>query len=170
MTIDIDNSDLKCYYHPARHAVGTCASCGKSVCPECKVMLSQNCYCNPCADAAYTRAASGVKAKSAGWFARHLNWTTVLTWAGAVAVSFIAGFVVGVVMYGADATRIETMAAFAGYIAALGWLLVTNGWVLRRKGQSEWHLLLLLLPFGFLFILALQNKIAAANEAKPPVI
>jgi Na+/proline symporter len=168
--MNTDNSNLKCHYHPERAAVGTCANCGKTVCPECKVVLSQKCYCNPCAEEAYTSAASVVQSKSDGWFARHLNWTTVLTWVGAAAVSFVAGFVVGVVMYGADITRTETVAAFAGYIAALAWLLVTNGWVLRRKGQSEWHLLLLLVPFGFLFILALQNKTAAANEAKPPAI
>jgi hypothetical protein len=166
----IDESDLKCYYHAERDAVGTCANCGKAVCPECKVMLSQKCYCNPCADAAYAGAASGAGQESDSWFARHLNWTTVLTWAGAAVVSFIAGFVVGVVMYGSETSRTETIAAFAGYIAALAWLLVSNGWVLRRKGQSEWHLLLLLVPFGFLFILALQNKTATANEAKPPVI
>ena len=167
--MSIDDSNLKCYYHPERDAVGTCANCGKAVCPECKVMLSQKCYCNPCADEACASAASGVQPKAASWFARHLNWTTVLTWAGALAASFVAGFVVGVVMYGTDTTRTETIAAFAGYIAALAWLLVTNGWVLRRKGRSEWHLLLLLVPFGFLFILALQNKTAVADEAKPPV-
>ncbi len=165
-----DNSNTRCYYHPEREAVGTCANCGKTVCPECKVMLSQKCYCNPCADEAYASAASRVEAKSASWFVRHLNWTTVLTWVGAAVVSFIAGFIVAVVMYGADTTKTETVAAFAGYVAALAWLIITNGWVLRRKGQSEWHLLLLLLPFGFLFILALQNNSAAANAAKPPVV
>ncbi len=102
------------------------------------------------------------------WFERHLNWTTVLTWVGAVIISFVAGFVAGVTMYGSDIVRTETVAAFAGYIAALAWLLVTNGWVLRKKGRSEWHLLLLLVPLGFLFLLAVENKTRPATRATPP--
>jgi len=29
---------------------------------------------------------------------------------------------------------------------------------LRKKGQSEWHLIWLLVPLGFLVILALENR------------
>ncbi len=85
-------------------------------------------------------------------------------------MSFTAGFVVGIMMYGSDSSTTETVALFAGYISALAWLLVTNGWVLRKKGQSEWHLFLLLVPFGFLFILGLHNKNVSSQAAKPPAV
>ena len=149
---------MNCYYHPDREAIDTCANCGKAVCQECKLVVAEKSYCTTC-------TVAGLAAQRPGWFARHLNWTTVLTWVGAAAASFIAGFVVGVVMYGSDLAQTEKVAFFAAYIASLGWLLVTNGWVLRKKGQSEWHLLLLLVPFGFLFMLWLQNKTA---QPKPP--
>jgi len=40
----------KCAYHPNRDAVGTCVSCGRLVCDECKAALGGKIYCNPCAD------------------------------------------------------------------------------------------------------------------------
>ncbi len=158
------NSNQKCTDHPDRDASGTCTYCGKPVCEECNVSLAGNCYCKPCADLAFTHN----RGLPAGWFSRHLNWTVVLTWAGAVAVSFVAGFIVGLVLYGSDNARTEEIAALAGYVAALAWLLITNGWVLRKKGRSEWHLLLLLFPLGFLFLLAVGNKGQPIAPAKPP--
>ncbi len=163
----VEDSSSKCYYHPDRGATSTCVYCGKSVCAECSVTLSDKCYCKPCADVAFAESAAR-PARIPSWFERHLNWTTVLTWVGAVIISFVAGFVVGVTMYGSDIVRTETVAAFAGYIAALAWLLVTNGWVLRKKGRSEWHLLLLLVPLGFLFLLAVENKTQTTTPARPP--
>jgi hypothetical protein len=63
----------------------------------------------------------------------------------------------------------EPVAFISGFLVTLAWLLVTIGWVLRRKGQSEWYLLLLLVPFGFFIILSLQNKTAATVSTRPPV-
>lgn len=40
----------KCAYHPNRDAVGSCVSCGRLVCAECKAVLGGKIYCNPCAD------------------------------------------------------------------------------------------------------------------------
>ena len=159
---------MNCFYHPERAAIGTCPQCGKSVCPECQVAVAGKRYCTTCAGAPDSTASVGIAAQREIWFARHLNWTTVLTWVGAAAMSFIAGFVVGVVMYGSDFAQTEKVAFFAGYLSALAWLLVTNGWVLRKKGRSEWHLLLLLVPFGFVFLVALQNRNAVSRMTDPP--
>ncbi len=41
---------MNCYYHPDREVVGMCVSCGKLICAECKVILGEKFYCNPCAD------------------------------------------------------------------------------------------------------------------------
>ena len=164
MNVNAPDSNPKCSYHADREANGTCTYCGKPVCGECNVQLGDKCYCKPCANLAFAENSG----RRANWFSRHLNWTVVLTWVGALAVSFIAGFIVGLAMYGSDSTRTETIAAFTGYIAALAWLLVTNGWVLRKKGRSEWHLLLLLVPLGFLFLLAVENKKRPITPVNPP--
>ncbi len=39
---------MNCYFHSERESVGVCFSCGKPVCPECKVVLQEKVYCNPC--------------------------------------------------------------------------------------------------------------------------
>ncbi len=41
---------MKCYYHPDHEAIGICISCGKPVCVECKVVLREKIYCNPCVE------------------------------------------------------------------------------------------------------------------------
>jgi hypothetical protein len=37
-------------YHPGREVVGACVNCGKMICAECKVTLSDKIYCQPCAN------------------------------------------------------------------------------------------------------------------------
>ena len=39
---------MYCYHHPDREAVGQCIECGKTVCPECKVVFDGKIYCNSC--------------------------------------------------------------------------------------------------------------------------
>jgi len=41
---------MNCYYHPDREIAGMCVSCGKPICFECKVVLKNKLYCNPCID------------------------------------------------------------------------------------------------------------------------
>ncbi|MHB8085885.1 MAG: B-box zinc finger protein, partial [Dehalococcoidia bacterium] len=36
---------MKCAIHTDRDAVAACSSCGRSVCPECKVSIGGNNYC-----------------------------------------------------------------------------------------------------------------------------
>ena len=163
-------TDLICSYHPDRAAIGTCINCGKPVCLECKVVLAEKCLCNPCADATYGSATAALRAHRPNWFARHLNWTTVLSWFGGMAASFVAAFIVGITTYGSDFQHTEVVAYFAGYTAALAWLLITNGWVLRKKGRSEWYLLLLLVPFGFFFLLSLENRNAVNRAGGRPTV
>ena len=42
---------MKCATHTDREAVGGCCSCGRFVCPECKVNIDNQIYCNPCMEA-----------------------------------------------------------------------------------------------------------------------
>lgn len=46
---------MKCFNHHNIDAVGTCVSCGRGVCVECKTMLGGRIYCKPCADQAYAQ-------------------------------------------------------------------------------------------------------------------
>jgi hypothetical protein len=41
---------MKCIVHPDRDAIGACCSCGRYVCPECKVVIDNQIYCNLCLD------------------------------------------------------------------------------------------------------------------------
>jgi hypothetical protein len=158
---------LNCYEHSDREAVAVCLSCGKSICLECKVVLGEKLYCNACANAIFTRATSAVPIRPPNWFRRHLNWTIVLCWLGAYVVAFITGIVVGMLMYGSNPNvaqvNVEKVVIVAGSVVTLAWLLPTNGWVLRRKAQSEWHLIWLLAPFGIFILLGLQNKTVAGK-------
>lgn len=93
---------MNCYYHPEREAVGTCVSCGKPICAECKVVLEEKFYCNPCADKLFTGASTPYKAKGLNWFGRHLSWTAVLTWVALYPIYFVVAFVFGLIIYSVD--------------------------------------------------------------------
>ncbi len=164
---------MNCCNHSERDAIGVCVGCGKPICPECKVLLQNKFYCNACANTMFNRATVAIPVKGPNWFERHLNWTSVLSLVAAYVLAFITGIVVGLIMYGNNPNVVqgdlETAASIAGFLVTLAWLLVTIGWVLRKKGQSEWHLLLLLVPFGFLFILGLRNKSADMLTVRPTV-
>jgi hypothetical protein len=41
---------MKCDYHPDRDAVGICVNCGRPVCAECRTILGDKIYCQPCAN------------------------------------------------------------------------------------------------------------------------
>lgn len=41
---------MKCGYHADKNAVGACVNCGQLICVECKTVLGEKIYCNPCVD------------------------------------------------------------------------------------------------------------------------
>jgi len=58
---------MKCFYHPDRDAIGVCLNCGRSVCPECQVVLSNKLYCKPCADKVFSsRVGAPTRTESIG--------------------------------------------------------------------------------------------------------
>lgn len=153
---------MNCYYHPDREVVGMCVSCGKPICVECKVILGEKFYCNPCADKLFAAASTPAIGKDLNWFHRHLNWTAFLSWVALYPLIFLAGFVLGLILYSVDpSVSEESVTAFGyliGFTVALAWLLPTNGWILKQKGRSLWHLLWLFVPFGIWVFLSLENK------------
>ena len=44
------------------------------------------------------------------------------------------------------------------YIVTILWLFGIDGWVLRRKSRNLWNLLWLIIPFGWIVFLFLENK------------
>ncbi len=156
---------MNCFYHQDREAVGICISCGRPVCQECKVVLADKFHCSKCADQIYARATSAVHDTTArpprpSWFARHLNWTALISWTGLIPVWLVGGFLTGVIaaMAGFEAN----FDGAAGYlwtaIFAAAWLVPTNGWILRKKKRKLWHLSWLFIPFGWIIFLSLENR------------
>jgi hypothetical protein len=46
---------MKCSNHQEVDAIGVCSSCGKGLCPQCKLELGGKLYCQTCADKAFTK-------------------------------------------------------------------------------------------------------------------
>ena len=110
---------MNCYYHPDREAVGMCVSCGKPICAECKVMLGEKFYCNPCAEKMLSGKAeigATVVGNTSGqgslavipreiqgwnWGAFLLNWIWAIgnsVWLGLLALIPYVGFVMAIVL------------------------------------------------------------------------
>jgi hypothetical protein len=119
-----------CAYHPKREAVGACVSCGKLVCAECKTVLGDKIYCNPCADKIFT---SGVRAG-----------TGVGIGAAAPPVENTSGQ--------------GGLAVFPAEIKGWNWGAFLLGWI-WSIGNSVWIGLLALIPYlGFIMNIILGVK------------
>jgi len=73
------------------------------------------------------------------WFEQHLNWTAVS---------------IGLVWYIAGGIG----ASWLGWLIGLVVCLLMYGWVLRQKNRSLSYLLVLFIPFGWIWFLALENR------------
>lgn len=153
---------MECAYHSGVDAVGACTNCGKLICAECKTVLGGKIYCNPCADKLFARTSVTNRGKTLNWFARHLNWTAVLTWVALYPINFLAGFILGLIVIGVDSyisyKALEGLGYLVGIVVGLAWILPTNGWILKRKSRSLWWLLILFVPFGWIVFLCLENR------------
>lgn len=95
-----------------------------------------------------------------GWFRRHLNYVAVFSFIALYPLGFITGtLVVAINPY------MSTGAYYAiVYIISILWLFGIDGWVLRRKCRSLWNLLWLIIPFGWIVFLCLENKSSISNK------
>jgi hypothetical protein len=116
---------------------------------------------------AASNTVSGV-VRGPNWFERHLNWTLFLTWVAAYPIVFVGAFLVGIAIYASNPdtlqSDVEAVGYLVGFILTAAWLIPTNGWVLRKKARSQWHLVWLVLPFGALVMLGLENRSASAGS------
>ena len=86
---------------------------------------------------------------SDNWFMRHPNWTIFLGW-------LLGGLLALFLSLSSGPLTAETRQV-AGAFGAIVFLAVT-GWGLWAKGRNLAWILLSFVPFGWLFILALENK------------
>ena len=98
----------------------------------------------------------------ANWFERHLNWTAVLTWIALYPIGYLIGIIIRRIVPSAnflmDEDTFFIVIMIIGFMVTTGWLLPTNGWILKKKNRSFWHLLWPFLPFGWIVFLMLENR------------
>lgn len=146
---------MNCYIHPDREAEWSCDACGQSVCPECKVVLQNRIYCNPCADKMYLAALSR---KELGWFEKHLNLALVAVFL----LSQLVALVIMIILapYTDAGLPPETLTTPSWlYGSSAGYLILFPAarWVVRKKARNPWNVLWLLMPFGIVMLLLLTN-------------
>ena len=158
---------MKCAYHPEIDAIGACVNCGRLVCAECKTVLNDKIYCNPCVQGLFTGPSGTQKVDRPNWFKRHLNWTSVLSFIVYYPICFLVGFILGIIIYTSDPyiseEAIEGISYLFTFIIALAWLVPIHGWILKQKKRRLWWLLILLVPFGWIVFLCLENR---SNRSK----
>ena len=95
-----------------------------------------------------------------GWFRRHLTWVAVLSFAALYPLGFITGTItLSINPYISTGTYYAIV-----YIIGILWLFVIDGWVLRRKNRSLGHLLWLIIPFGWIVFLLLENRSGVSSK------
>jgi hypothetical protein len=48
--LEKEEGPMKCYYHPTQEALAVCKSCGKGICQNCLVEISNTSYCKTCVE------------------------------------------------------------------------------------------------------------------------
>ena len=110
------------------------------------------------------------------WFKRHLNWTLLISVVGGYAVAFGLSFPLYFIssLFSKPETSYKALVSVV-WVLFLIFTTIVSGWILRKKGQSLWYLLMLILPlwlyfqegtwallltpFGIIVYLALPSKI-----------
>ena len=88
------------------------------------------------------------------WFRRHLNWVAVLSWVALYPLGYITGaLILSISPYMSTGVYYSI-----AYIIVALWLFGIDGWVLRKKNRSLWNLLWLVIPFGWIVFLGLENR------------
>ncbi len=153
---------MYCFYHPEREPVASCVKCGQLICAECKVILNGKVHCNPCANRLFSVQTTPIVPKHENWFERHLNWTFIITLIAMYPLDYFAGFILGSILYSIDPLMTEeTAQAFAVFICLILNVVIICSvgiWVLKKKAKSAWDILLLIVPFGLIFFLCLDNQ------------
>ena len=93
------------------------------------------------------------------WFERHLNWTVILATLASYLVAFILAFLFGVMFWYLPGEDLEAIGGLIGFTVPVVPVSIVLGWALRQKQRRLWWILLWwLVPFGWIFVLTLENR------------
>jgi len=96
------------------------------------------------------------------WFERHLNWTVVFVLVALYPIDFVIGFLGALFLYAIDPYMAdETAEAIVMTVALiLNFVLMflVGTWALKKKARNLWNLLWLIVPFGIIVFLCLENQ------------
>lgn len=103
---------------------------------------------------------AGAPIQKRSWFERHLNWTMVFAWVGALLVTPFVWVAMEMI---APQSMSEGSTAIAQIVVVYAVSIGVGSWVLRKKNRSMWWLLLC----GGVWFLFVSNKstIAQHDEA-----
>ncbi len=123
---------MKCSYHPDLEAVSACSNCGRLVCQDCQSINNEKSYCKACAENLALTPQD--KRTTLNWFQKHLNWTWVL----AIALTFIIGVILGIILVFTGAYYSMSEAEIDGWDRLINILIMVpvSLWVLHRKNRS----------------------------------
>lgn len=101
------------------------------------------------------------------WFLKHLNLTLIFVVVGTYLLTMVtsepvvttgqARSVVGSLIQLVNPTISNEVAGWLGFPIWLALMLPVEGWVLKKKNRSLWHLLWAITPFGWIVILCLKK-------------
>jgi hypothetical protein len=129
-------------------------------CQKCGLELTSNAkFCNKCGGQTVLISVPPVNDKNLNWFQRHLNLTWIIgIILGEAVLSFLYLIKILVLLDTPSSSALHTF----GNILILGIAAVTpfivSAWVLHRKKRSLLCLMLLFIPFGWLFFLLAENR------------
>ena len=96
------------------------------------------------------------------WFQRHLNWTMVFSWLFAPPVGLLCGLLVGLALEFSNLVETSeylfTTLILPMLVIGAGLITWVTGWAIKKKGASLWNLIWLVVPFGFIPLLQLENR------------
>ena len=155
---------MRCTDHPEQEAVGICTYCGRFTCGQCNVVKEKTSFCSTCYEMLFEEIEDNIptpRVRAPNWFARHLNWTALLTWLIWLPIYIVVVPLIGSAIAWFIKPHITWQAVSVVQLATLApflvWILPTNIWILRKKDRSLWWLLL-----------APLSTIGLENKSKPP--
>jgi hypothetical protein len=101
------------------------------------------------------RFTPNINYRGLNWFQRHLNWTWILV---AILGSLVISPIIAIVAYTSVVSNSSALYSVLLPLSLVVMILGISGWVLYRKNRHVLWLIILFIPFGWLFFLLLENR------------
>ena len=111
---------MRCAFHPERDPTAVCTNCGKLICNECKTVVGQKIYCNPCVNKMFVSGRTPPEKVT-----EKVTYNTALRWiSGVVGVLFILGAITGLSYFAESGLVSELVVDIVSIILAIALLLM----------------------------------------------